>query len=325
MWTTSRLRPYCSRPATPPSTTAASRCWATGSYPGLPQPRGGVQPEHGPADWLWPERATRPLTTRLALIELLQTATWPGWSRCSTPCLQASPRLVPKNQLASFEGLLRQHLYSYFAALGLDIRLEDTTNHGRIDMAVLFNGEVLLFEFKVVELTRGQSALAQIKRQGLRRQIPPAANPSTSSAWSSAAKATNVVGLRWRRWADLFSHSPTVEPELPLRWPSASAVEAEFFQHVAHQFQAHQRVVQRHEALPRSALTGSTSHQRLAPSLHRSRQAGAGWADSASGWSGFGVRPAVSGARTTVFASSSGTGRAGRRAASPHRPPTGHA
>ena len=71
-----------------------------------------------------------------------------------------------KNELANFEGYYASIFYSYFAALGLDIRLEDTTNKGRIDMAVLFEGQVLLFEFKVVELTPQGRALQQIKDQG---------------------------------------------------------------------------------------------------------------------------------------------------------------
>ncbi|MEA1053736.1 PD-(D/E)XK nuclease domain-containing protein [Lamprobacter modestohalophilus] len=53
--------------------------------------------------------------------------------------------------------------YAYFAALGLDIRLEDATNQGRLDMAVLFNGQVYLFEFKVVELVPEGKALEQLK------------------------------------------------------------------------------------------------------------------------------------------------------------------
>ena len=32
--------------------------------------------------------------------------------------------------------------YSYFAALGLDIGLEDTPNNGRIDIVVLHEGQV---------------------------------------------------------------------------------------------------------------------------------------------------------------------------------------
>ena len=71
-----------------------------------------------------------------------------------------------KNELANFEGYYASIFYSYFAALGLEIRLEDSTSHGRIDMAVLFNGQIYLFEFKVVELTPAGQALQQIKDMG---------------------------------------------------------------------------------------------------------------------------------------------------------------
>ena len=67
------------------------------------------------------------------------------------------------NPIAQYEGYYASVFYSHFAALGLDIRLEDVTNHGRIDMTVLFNGNVYLFEFKVVELVPEGRALQQIK------------------------------------------------------------------------------------------------------------------------------------------------------------------
>ena len=53
--------------------------------------------------------------------------------------------------------------YSHFAALGLEIRLEDVTNRGRIDMTVLFDANVYLFEFKVVELVPEGNALQQLR------------------------------------------------------------------------------------------------------------------------------------------------------------------
>jgi hypothetical protein len=56
--------------------------------------------------------------------------------------------------------------YSHFAALGLDIRVEDSTNKGRIDMTVLAAGAVWVFEFKVVELVPQGKALAQIRDRG---------------------------------------------------------------------------------------------------------------------------------------------------------------
>ena len=55
--------------------------------------------------------------------------------------------------------------YSYFAALGLDIAVEDSSSHGRLDMAVRFNGNVYLFEFKVVEMTPEGAAMAQLKEK----------------------------------------------------------------------------------------------------------------------------------------------------------------
>ncbi|WP_461465789.1 PD-(D/E)XK nuclease domain-containing protein, partial [Melaminivora sp.] len=67
------------------------------------------------------------------------------------------------NPITQYEGYWASIFYSHFAALGLDIRLEDVTNQGRIDMAVLFNGQVYLFEFKVVEQTPEGKALAQLQ------------------------------------------------------------------------------------------------------------------------------------------------------------------
>ena len=67
------------------------------------------------------------------------------------------------NNIQSFEGFYASVFYSYFAALGLDLTVEDCTNHGRLDMTLKFNSQVYLFEFKVVELAPKGKALQQIK------------------------------------------------------------------------------------------------------------------------------------------------------------------
>ena len=41
--------------------------------------------------------------------------------------------------------------------------MEDSTSHGRLDMAVRFQGSVYLFEFKVVELAPEGAAMDQLK------------------------------------------------------------------------------------------------------------------------------------------------------------------
>ena len=73
----------------------------------------------------------------------------------------------PNNDIARFEGYYASVFYSYFAGLGLDVRVEDSTSHGRLDMAVCFNANVYLFEFKVVELAPEGAAMAQLKERAL--------------------------------------------------------------------------------------------------------------------------------------------------------------
>ena len=68
-----------------------------------------------------------------------------------------------KNDIAAYEGYYASVFYSYFAGLGLDVVVEDSSSHGRLDMAVRFNGHVYLFEFKVVELAPEGAALAQLR------------------------------------------------------------------------------------------------------------------------------------------------------------------
>ena len=76
------------------------------------------------------------------------------------------------NDIANYEGYYASVFYSYFESVGLDIVVEDSSSHGRLDMAMLFNGNVYLFEFKVVELVPEGAAMEQLKEQRVRRQIP---------------------------------------------------------------------------------------------------------------------------------------------------------
>ncbi len=69
------------------------------------------------------------------------------------------------NMIANYEGYYAAVFYAYFASLGLDLTVEDSTNRGRLDMALRFEGDVFLFEFKVAEQAGPGSALAQIKEK----------------------------------------------------------------------------------------------------------------------------------------------------------------
>ena len=69
------------------------------------------------------------------------------------------------NDIANFEGFYASVFYSYFAALGYEIAVEESSSHGRLDMAVRTGGHVYLFEFKVAEMAPPGSALAQLRER----------------------------------------------------------------------------------------------------------------------------------------------------------------
>jgi hypothetical protein len=70
----------------------------------------------------------------------------------------------PKGRpIARYEGHYASVFYSHFAALGVQVTVEDASHHGKVDMAVDFAGHVYLFEFKVVEQLPEGRALQQIK------------------------------------------------------------------------------------------------------------------------------------------------------------------
>ena len=99
------------------------------------------------------------------------------------------------NPIAQYEGYYASVFYSHFAALGLDIRLEDVTNQGRIDMTVLFNGHVYLFEFKVVELVPQGKALEQILQRGYADKYRHRSEPIHLIGVEFSKQERSVVGF----------------------------------------------------------------------------------------------------------------------------------
>ena len=99
------------------------------------------------------------------------------------------------NPIAHYEGYWASVFYSHFAALGLDIHLEDVTNQGRIDMTVLFNGHVYIFEFKVVEQTPEGKALAQLQAKNYADKYRSRCEPIHLIGIEFSSQQRNVVGF----------------------------------------------------------------------------------------------------------------------------------
>ena len=99
------------------------------------------------------------------------------------------------NDIASFEGFYASVFYSYFAGLGLDVTVEDSTSHGRLDMAVRFNGNVYLFELKVVEVAGDGAAMAQLKTRRYAAKYRGAGEPIHLVAVEFSRDTRNVVAF----------------------------------------------------------------------------------------------------------------------------------
>jgi hypothetical protein len=100
-----------------------------------------------------------------------------------------------RNDIDRFEGYYASVFYASFAALGLDIVPEDVSNQGKLDMAVKFNGQVYLFEFKVVEEKAEGKALLQIKEKGYADKYRSLNQPIHLIGVEFSRKARNVVGF----------------------------------------------------------------------------------------------------------------------------------
>ena len=110
--------------------------------------------------------ATRQMANSIQLYRLLEANDFTGLKTLFHAFFASIPyEWYSNNDIANYEGYYASVFYSYFAALGLDIRVEDSSNHGRLDMAVLFNGNIYLFEFKVVEMASEGAAMAQLQER----------------------------------------------------------------------------------------------------------------------------------------------------------------
>ncbi len=103
------------------------------------------------------------------------------------------------NDIARYEGYYSSVFYSYFAALRLDVTVEDSSSHGRLDMAVRCAGHVYLFEFKVVELAPGGAAMAQLKARRYADKYRDLGEPIHLVGVEFSRETRNVVAFEVER------------------------------------------------------------------------------------------------------------------------------
>ena len=99
------------------------------------------------------------------------------------------------NPLAQYEGYYASVFYSHLAAMGMDTRVEDATNKGRIDLALRTGDRVYLFEFKVVEQVPEGRALAQLRAKGYAEKYRAPGVTVTLVGVEFSREQRNVVGF----------------------------------------------------------------------------------------------------------------------------------
>jgi hypothetical protein len=104
-----------------------------------------------------------------------------------------------RNDIEHFEGYYASVFYAFFSSTGMDVIPEDSSHAGRLDMAVKFNGQIYLFEFKVVEEEAEGKALAQIKEKGYADKYRALSRSIHLIGVEFSKKARNVVGFEVER------------------------------------------------------------------------------------------------------------------------------
>ena len=146
--------------------------------------------------------STRQMANSLRLYELLEANDFEGLKALFHAFYASIPhQWYTNNDIAAYEGYYASVFYSYFAGLGLDVRVEDSTSHGRLDMAVCFNANVYLFEFKVVELAPEGAAMAQLKERRYADKYRHLGQPIHLIAVEFSKEARNLAAFEVERAA----------------------------------------------------------------------------------------------------------------------------
>jgi hypothetical protein len=108
-----------------------------------------------------------------------------------------------RNDIDHYEGYYASVFYAFFSSTGLYVIPEDGSSSGRLDMAVRFDEQIYLFEFKVVEKkTEGSenTALRQIKEKRYADKYRTSNQPIYLIGIEFGKEVRNVLDFQWERF-----------------------------------------------------------------------------------------------------------------------------
>jgi len=103
--------------------------------------------------------------------------------------------------LARYEAWCAGMLYACFQTIGLDLRVEDSSSHGRADMVVCHAGQVFVLEFKMApdegdEESALRSAMSQMRERGYAEQYRNRGEPIHLVGLAFGRTKRSLLGLR---------------------------------------------------------------------------------------------------------------------------------
>ena len=103
--------------------------------------------------------------------------------------------------LARYEAWYASLLHMCFRSIGVDLRVEDASSHGRADMVVLTGGQVFVLEFKMAEGSGDteavlDAAVAQMRERGYAEKYRGRGEPVHLVGVACGREARNLLEIR---------------------------------------------------------------------------------------------------------------------------------
>jgi Predicted AAA-ATPase/PD-(D/E)XK nuclease superfamily len=147
---------------------------------------------------VWAANPEQELAHKMALPSLVNHADFAAMQSLFQSFFASIPHhWYTNSEIANYEGYYASLFYAWFVASGMDVRVEDVTNLGRIDMTVKLAQHIILFEFKVVELVLEGNALQQIKDKQYAAKYLAEGLPIYLVGVEFSRKTRNVVGFEF--------------------------------------------------------------------------------------------------------------------------------
>lgn len=101
------------------------------------------------------------------------------------------------NTISNFEGYYASVLFAFLSSIGFEVKTEDSTNKGRVDLSLIGPNIIYILEFKVD--MSAEAALYQIKKKKYYEKYLAGKKRIYLIGMHFSSKERNIVGLEWEK------------------------------------------------------------------------------------------------------------------------------